>query len=126
MLLNQCNFRVLRLNFLLLYHHTSICSVIFYESFCVSTCLLIYPFLLECLFVSVYSVYPRFCDPDAFSMILFRSAVRIVCVHRDALTQRINSTVRRVLRSSNVSSRYLSESGTVLIFECYCNLLTVF
>jgi len=87
--------------------YTSICSVIFYESFCVSACLLISPFLLECLFVSVYSVYPRFCDPDAFSMILFRSAVRIVCVHRDALTQRINSTVRRVLGSSNVSSRYM-------------------
>merc|ERR1711879_221250 len=74
--------------------------------------------LSACLLISsIYFVCPRFCDPDAFSMIPFRSAVRVVCVFYDALTQRINSTARRVLGSSNVSSGYLSESGTVLIFE---------
>jgi len=81
---------------------------------CVFTDFIIY---FECLFVSLYFVYPRFCDLDAFSMILFRSAVRVVCVFYDALTQRINSTARRVLGSSNVSSGYWSESGTALIFE---------
>jgi len=86
-------------------YHRSVLCVCVLSSYCtiipnlectnsmkLSACLLISYIYFECVFVSVYSVCPRFCDPDAFSMIPFRSAVRVVCVFYDALTQRINST----------------------------------
>merc|ERR1711879_673635 len=87
------------------YHRSVLCVLRLSSSYCtiipnlectnsmkLSACLLISFIYFECVFVSVYSVCPRFCDLDAFSMIPFRSAVRVVCVFYDALTQRINST----------------------------------